>query len=64
MGCLPTPGDLPEPQTEPESLVSPALAGGFFTSELQLESAWKVSNIYKIKSVKAQNNVYVIIICI
>ena len=30
----PTPGDLPDPGTEPSSLVSPALAGGFFTTEL------------------------------
>ena len=28
-----TPGDLPDPGIEPVSLVSPALAGGFFTSE-------------------------------
>ena len=27
----PPPGDLPNPGTEPESLMSPALAGGFFT---------------------------------
>ena len=26
----PPPGDLPNPGTEPESLISPALAGGFF----------------------------------
>ena len=29
--CLP-PGDLPDPGIEPESLVSPALAVGFFTT--------------------------------
>ena len=28
---LPSPGDLPNPGIEPTSLVSPALAGGFFT---------------------------------
>ena len=27
---FPSPGDLPDPETEP---VSPALAGGFFTAE-------------------------------
>ena len=27
------PGDLPDPGTEPRSLESPALAGGFFTTE-------------------------------
>ena len=29
----PSPGDLPDPGNEPRSLVSPALAGGFFTTE-------------------------------
>ena len=28
---LPPPGDLPDPGIEPKSLLSPALAGGFFT---------------------------------
>ena len=28
----PTPGDLPDPGTEPKSPVSPASAGGFFTT--------------------------------
>ena len=28
---FPTPGDLPNPAIEPESLTSPALGGGFFT---------------------------------
>ena len=30
---LPSPGDLPDPGTEPGSPHSPALAGGFFTTE-------------------------------
>ena len=30
---FPLPGDLPDPGIEPASLVSPALAGGFFTTE-------------------------------
>ena len=30
---IPTPGDLPEPGTESASLASPALAGGFLTTE-------------------------------
>ena len=29
---FPTPGDLPKPEIKPASLVSPALAGGFFTT--------------------------------
>ena len=34
---FPSPGDLPNPGIEPVSLESPALAGGFFTTE----SLWK-----------------------
>ena len=30
---FPPPGDLPDPGIDPASPVSPALAGGFFTSE-------------------------------
>ena len=30
---FPPPGDLPDPGIEPTSPVSPALAGGFFTTE-------------------------------
>ena len=30
---FPPPGDLPDPGMEPESPASPALAGGFFTTE-------------------------------
>ena len=29
---FPSPGDLPDPGVEPASLVSPGLAGGFFTT--------------------------------
>ena len=29
---VPTPGNPPDPGTEPASLVSPSLAGGFFTT--------------------------------
>ena len=31
---FPTPADLPDPGIEPKSPASPALAGGFFTTEL------------------------------
>ena len=30
---FPPPGDFPDPGIEPESPMSPALAGGFFTTE-------------------------------
>ena len=29
---FPSPGNLPNPESEPASLTSPALAGGFFTT--------------------------------
>ena len=35
----PSPGNLPEPRTEPTSLMSPTLAGGFFTISATWE-AW------------------------
>ena len=31
---MPPPGDLPNPGTEPASLMSPELAGGFFTTSI------------------------------
>ena len=34
----PSPGDLPNPGIEPESLTSPALAGGFFTPSTSWEA--------------------------
>ena len=34
---FPTPGDLPDPGVGPISLMSPALAGGFFTTESLLK---------------------------
>ena len=42
----PPPGDLPDPEMEPESLMSPALTGGFFitgaTWEAQLLSLMRI----------------------
>ena len=35
---FPTPGDLPDPGTEPMSLTSPALSGRFFTSNATWET--------------------------
>jgi len=35
---FPTPGDLPNPEMEPVSLVSPALADGYFTTGTTWES--------------------------
>ena len=38
----PPPGDVPHPGTEPTSLISPALAGGFFTTSTTWETHMKV----------------------
>ena len=35
---LPTPGDLPDPKSEPMSFAFPALAGGFFTTSATWEA--------------------------
>ena len=57
---FPTPGDLTEPETEPKSLVSPTLAGGFFTwrSLLGLEKKITVSKspYWIIQLRRKQNN--------
>ena len=37
-GILPSPGDLPDPRIGPTSLMSPALAGGFFTTGANWEA--------------------------
>ena len=37
---LPTPGDLPDPRMEPTSLVSPALAGKFFSTAPCGKPSW------------------------
>ena len=36
--AIPSPGDLPDPGTEPASLMSPALAGGFFITSATWET--------------------------
>ena len=55
--CTP-PGDLPDPGIEPESLTSPALADGFFTTStwkthsfiIQLQNIWLVLFLKKYMS--------------
>ena len=39
--AVPPPGDLPDPGMEPASLMSPALAGGFFIAS----ATWVDNNI-------------------
>ena len=41
---FPSLGDLPEPGIEPESLMSPALAGGFFITRATLEAPQSLNN--------------------
>ena len=42
---FPSPGDLPDPGIEPELPVFPALAGGFFTTELPGKSLTQINYI-------------------
>ena len=37
---FPSPGDLPDSGTEPASVVSPTLAGGFFTTSVTVQYSW------------------------
>ena len=46
---FPTPGDLPDPGSEPASLESPALSGGFFTTSTTWE-AYIIAFIYVFKT--------------
>ena len=39
----PPPGDLPDPETEHMSLLSSALAGGFFTTSATWEAPWTLN---------------------
>ena len=38
---FPTPGDFPDPGIEPKSLMSPALAGSFFTTNTTWEALYQ-----------------------
>ena len=40
--ACPSPGDLPDPGIEPASLMSPSLAGGFFTTSATWEARGSV----------------------
>ena len=47
----PTPGDLPDPGIEPMSLISPASAGGFFTTSATWEglTLWRGQNLAELR---------------
>ena len=45
----PLPGDLPDPGIEPTPLMSPALAGGFFTtSATNIRASHKLKKVFQI----------------
>ena len=45
----PSPGDLPDPGIEPLSVVSPALAGRFFTTTATWEAHFMCKCMYKVQ---------------
>ena len=47
------PGDLPEPGTEPTSLTSPLLAGGFFTTSTTWEVHLGIMDSYCLLSLES-----------
>ena len=47
----PPPGDLPNPGIEPRSLMSPALAGGFFTTSTTCQATYHVLNAMQLLKV-------------
>ena len=53
----PTPGDLPNPGIKCMSLMSPALAGRFFTTRTTCSGVWKKMNTYLWLSLKKWLNV-------
>ena len=54
---FPSPGDLPDPRIEPLSLLSPALAGGFFTTSATWETLALVSGVLKVRFLGTLGNV-------
>ena len=47
--AMPSPGDLPDPGIEPRPLMSPALAGGFFTtSAANVRASHKLKKVFQI----------------
>ena len=41
--AIPSSGDLPDPGIEPQSLMSPPLTGGFFTTS----TIWEAQHVYR-----------------
>ena len=55
----PLPGDLPDPGIEPPSLISPALAGGFFTTGTTWEAQTSHVNSFIVLKVRSPSLVLV-----
>ena len=61
--CSP-PGDLPNPGIEPTSLISPALAGGFFTTSVIWEALIAdITSYYNSTSCVAPLAFFQLVIC-
>ena len=54
---FPSPGDLPDSGIEPPSLLSPARAGGFFTTSATWETLALVRGVFKVKFLGTLGNV-------
>ena len=52
---FPSPGDLPDPGIEPLSLMSPALAGRFFTTS----TAWEAQGLYNFHTTAEYSSIWV-----
>ena len=59
---FPTPRDLPEPGIEPMSLVSPALAGGFFTTNATWEAYHTLQGITNLEYLGQIKYVFLILL--
>ena len=54
----PLPGDLPDPEIKPMSLMPPALAGRFFTTSATWEALYRCTNICVCVCVHTCNSIY------
>ena len=48
--AMPPPGDLPDPEIEPVSLMSPALTGRFFTTSATWEALKSTMSLFNLTS--------------
>ena len=55
------PGDLPDPEIEPASLLTSALAGGFLTTSTTWEALYKYEPMVNNKEVSGENGSFPLI---